>query len=161
MNLLTFLNMHLNELQNAVIQNLATDPTTGNKKGRVIFNSSENVFKYWDGSQWVNPSGGGGQPTDTVTVPYGGTGATSFTLGNVLIGNGTSPVSTKAIDTEVTTDSTNLIASGAVKTFVDAAIAAAMGTIECMKFMGTVDATGIIHSSEDIGSAITTLTEYT
>ena len=160
MNLLTFLNMHLNELQNAVIQNLATDPTTGNKKGRVIFNSSENVFKYWDGSQWVNPSGGGGQPTDTVTVPYGGTGATSFTLGNVLIGNGTSPVSTKAIDTEVTTDSTNLIASGAVKTFVDAAIAAAMGTIECMKFMGTVDATGIIHSSEDIGSAITTLTEY-
>lgn len=158
MNLLTFLNMHLNELQNAVIQNLATDPTTGNKKGRVIFNSSENVFKYWDGSQWVNPSGG--QPTDTVTVPYGGTGATSFTLGNVLIGNGTSPVSTKAIDTEVTTDSTNLIASGAVKTFVDAAIAAAMGTIECMKFMGTVDAAGNVNSSEDIGSAITTLTEY-
>lgn len=158
MNLLTFLNMHLNELQNAVIQNLATDPTTGNKKGRVIFNSSENVFKYWDGSQWVNPSGG--QPTDTVTVPYGGTGATSFTLGNVLIGNGTSPVSTKAIDTEVTTNSTNLIASGAVKTFVDAAIAAAMGTIECMKFMGTVDAAGNVNSSEDIGSAITTLTEY-
>ena len=160
MNLLTFLNMHLNELQNAVIQNLATDPTTGNKKGRVIFNSSENVFKYWDGSQWVNPNGDGGQPTDTVTVPYGGTGATSFTLGNVLIGNGTSPVSTKAIDTEVTTDSTNLIASGAVKTFVDAAIAAAMGTIECMKFMGTVDAAGNVNSSEDIGSAITTLTEY-
>lgn len=158
MNLLTFLNMHLNELQNAVIQNLATDPTTGNKKGRVIFNSSENVFKYWDGSQWVNPSGG--HPTDTVTVPYGGTGATSFTLGNVLIGNGTSPVSTKAIDTEVTTNSTNLIASGAVKTFVDAAIAAAMGTIECMKFMGTVDAAGNVNSSEDIGSAITTLTEY-
>ena len=160
MNLLTFLNMHLNELQNAVIQNLATDPTTGNKKGRVIFNSSENVFKYWDGSQWVNPNGDGGQPTDTVTVPYGGTGATSFTLGNVLIGNGTSPVSTKAIDTEVTTDSTNLIASGAVKTFVDAAIAAAMGTIECMAFMGTVDAAGNVNSSEDIGSAITTLTEY-
>lgn len=164
MNILTFINMHLNELQNAVIQNVATDPTTGNKKGRIIFNSSENTFKYWNGTEWIAPSssGGGGQPGETVTVPNGGTGATSFTAGEVLIGNGTDPITSIAIDSEVTSDSTNLITSGAVDTFVNAAIAAALGTIESMKFMGTVSATGVITSGDTTinNSNITALTSY-
>lgn len=164
MNILTFINMHLNELQNAVIQNVATDPTTGNKKGRIIFNSSENTFKYWNGTEWISPSssGGGGQPAETVTVPNGGTGVNSLTLGEVLIGNGTDPISTKAIDSEVTKDSTNLITSGAVDTFVNAAITAALGTIESMKFMGTVSSTGVITSGDTTinNSNITALTEY-
>lgn len=38
----------------------------------------------WDGTSWV-----GG---NTLTVPYGGTGAASLTANNVLLGNGTSAV---------------------------------------------------------------------
>lgn len=52
----------------------------------------------------------------TVPVSKGGTGLTTLTLGQVLIGNGTNNVTFKAIDTTTggTTGSTSLITSGAV-----------------------------------------------
>lgn len=55
--------------------------------------------------------------TDDITqVANGGTGLASLTTGSVLIGNGTNPVTLKAIDTTVggTANSTDLITSGAV-----------------------------------------------
>ena len=69
----------------------------------------------------------------TLGVARGGTGAGTFTSGNVLIGNGTSAIQTKAIDTAVTEDSTNLITSGAVKTAIDTATAGLSGA---MHFIG-------------------------
>lgn len=53
---------------------------------------------------------------NTVPVSKGGTGATTLTSGQVLIGNGTNAVTTKAIDATAggTENSTNLISSGAV-----------------------------------------------
>ena len=52
----------------------------------------------------------------TLGVNRGGTGASSFTSGNVLIGNGTSAIGTRAIDTTTggTASSNSLITSGAV-----------------------------------------------
>lgn len=52
----------------------------------------------------------------TVPVPKGGTGLTTLTSGQVLIGNGTGNVTTRAIDTTSggTSGSTSLITSGAV-----------------------------------------------
>lgn len=52
----------------------------------------------------------------TVPVNKGGTGTTTLTSGQVLIGNGTNAVTTKAIDTTSggTADSSSLITSGAV-----------------------------------------------
>jgi len=52
----------------------------------------------------------------TVPVTLGGTGATSLASGKVLIGNGTSAVSTRDIASSVGTDSTNtnLVTAGAV-----------------------------------------------
>lgn len=55
----------------------------------------------------------------TLPVSRGGTGATTFTSGYALIGNGTSAVTTKKIDTTVTSGSTNLITSGAVYTAIN------------------------------------------
>lgn len=52
----------------------------------------------------------------TVPVNKGGTGTTSFTSGNVLIGNGTNAIGTLGIDTTTggTVNSSELITSGAV-----------------------------------------------
>ena len=161
MNYLSNLNLNMNELQNAVIQVVATDPTTGNKKGRVIFNSTENAFKYYDGSKWVNPALIGSDP-NTITVAKGGTGATSLTAGQVLVGNGTKPVTTKAIDTAPTANSTNLITSGGVKKYVDDELDAAIAAVDSMKFMGTIGADGTITSGDASvnGKKITALTQF-
>ena len=71
----------------------------------------------------------------TITVPYGGTGATSFTSGQVLIGNGTDPITTKAIDTSIDltgSGTSNLVTSAAVV----AAISAAFAANDAMVFKG-------------------------
>lgn len=66
----------------------------------------------------------------TLPVSRGGTGATTFTSGYALIGNGTGAVTTKKIDTTVTANSSNLITSGAVKSSIDSAINGAQKDFE-------------------------------
>jgi hypothetical protein len=71
----------------------------------------------------------------TLGVAHGGTGATTFTSGQVLIGNGTNAVSTKAIDTTVTSGSANLITSGAVYSQIENKISA-LGQVFNIKSVG-------------------------
>lgn len=51
MQFLTNLNLLTNELQNAVIQVLATDPATG-KIGQIYYNSADKALKQYDGTEW-------------------------------------------------------------------------------------------------------------
>jgi hypothetical protein len=51
---LTNLDLVTNELQNAVIQNLATDPTTGNKDGRIYYNTTSDKLRVYANSTWQN-----------------------------------------------------------------------------------------------------------
>mgnify|MGYP006283938579 CR=1 FL=1 len=51
---LTNLDLVTNELQNAVIQNLATDPTTGNKDGRIYYNTTTDKLRVYANSTWQN-----------------------------------------------------------------------------------------------------------
>lgn len=51
MQFLTNLNLLSNELQNAVIQVLATDPTSG-KIGQIYYNSADKALMQYDGTQW-------------------------------------------------------------------------------------------------------------
>ena len=62
-NFLDNLDLNDNQLLNARLQNLASDPTSANA-GDIIFNSTSKKLKYYDGttpfnaSGWIDPSAG-------------------------------------------------------------------------------------------------------
>jgi hypothetical protein len=96
----TFLNnidLSGNQLLNSRLENLASDPGTANT-GDIIYNTTSNVFKYYNGSAWVDPSTGSYTSwtlqgdsgsnqiiTDGTTVDWaGGTGISTATTSNTL-----------------------------------------------------------------------------
>lgn len=66
---LTNLDLNQNELQNAVIQNLASDPGSP-ATGQIIFNTTSNVFKVYNGTDWTILADG------DITAVTAGTGLT-------------------------------------------------------------------------------------
>ena len=54
---LTDINLNKNELQNAVIQKVGQDPQSGQTAGWIIYNTSDNQLKVYDGSDWANVGG--------------------------------------------------------------------------------------------------------
>ena len=52
MQILTNLNLNKNELQNTVIQNLATPPISP-KSGLIYYNTTDNTYYGWNGSKWI------------------------------------------------------------------------------------------------------------
>jgi hypothetical protein len=52
MKFVTNLNLNQNELQNGKFQVVASDPSTGNFEGRLIYNSTEKTIKYYNGTAW-------------------------------------------------------------------------------------------------------------
>lgn len=78
MNLLTNLNLTQNELQNAVIQNLAMAPSSPSTGQIYIDTSGTPVLTYWDGTAWITVGAGGGSVNSVTaadsTIIVGGTG---------------------------------------------------------------------------------------
>lgn len=48
------LDLNHNEVKNVKIDVVTADPTTNLAEGRIIYNSTTNIMKYYDGSAWVN-----------------------------------------------------------------------------------------------------------
>ena len=72
----------------------------------------------------------------TISVPYGGTGATSFTSGNALIGAGTGAITTKAVATANTASA--IVARDASGNFSAGTITATLsGTATYASYVGT------------------------
>jgi hypothetical protein len=68
---LTSIDLNRNELQNAVIQNLATDPNTGNEAdGQLYYNTASKVLKIYNttASAWVPVSAGSESIDDAVSA---------------------------------------------------------------------------------------------
>jgi hypothetical protein len=83
---LSSINLSKNELQNAVIQNLATAPSTP-AEGQIYYNTTDDRMYFYDGTQWVDMSG-------DIQDVLGGAGLTASTSANgdvitLNIGQGT------------------------------------------------------------------------
>ena len=85
------LNLNQNEIQNGVIQNLASDPQSG-IKGQIYFNTTVNKLRVYNGSEWVNLEKGTGTVTSVAVTndTDGGlsiSGSPITTSGTITIGH--------------------------------------------------------------------------
>lgn len=93
MKYLTSINLVQNELQNAVIQVLATDPATG-KIGQIYYNSADKALKQYDGTEWkkVGVVYQQGSTTGAVITGLDATGKVTITNVKGLTLTGYAPV---------------------------------------------------------------------
>lgn len=76
------INLQQNQLENAVIQNLASDPSSG-RAGQIYYNTADKGYKYYNGTAWVGIS------ADAVKSIVAGNGLTSSGTDTVTISLGT------------------------------------------------------------------------
>ena len=109
------LDLNDNQLLNARLENLASDPGSANE-GDIIYNTTSNLFKYYNGSDWIDPSAGsytswtiagaqGGTPatvSNAQTVTFSGSQGIAATIG------GTRTLTVELKDTTVTAGSYTL-----------------------------------------------------
>jgi len=78
---LNVVDFNLNQAEEFVLENLGTDPATGQSDGRLIFNTADSVVKVYNGTAWVPLASG----TFVETVTAGTYLTNSGTATNVVI----------------------------------------------------------------------------
>lgn len=116
------------------------------------------------GEAWQDPAGGGvdltsSDVTGTLPVTKGGTGATTFTSGAVLVGNGTSAVTTRSI-TNNTSTSSSVTASTNIPTMntVRYALNRTTSVAAADSNLSTIMARGIYAGTTDLTAGTSSLT---
>lgn len=142
--ILTNLDLNGNEIQNVIIQNLATAPNNP-KVGQTYFDTNDNIDKVWNGTEWIARNVGGADTNTTYTFAEGETnGAFEVTPSNstkqTINIHGLNNAAYKDVDSSITSDSTstNIPTSAAVAT----AISNAMSAINGMTYKGTIGTGG-------------------
>ena len=100
---LNVVDFNLNQAEEFVLENLGTDPATGQSDGRLIFNTADNVVKVYNGTAWIPLASG----TFVETV----------TAGTYLTNSGTATAVTIDHDTTNRSDGTSSVTPGYGATF--------------------------------------------
>ena len=168
------LNLQQNELQNAVIQNLASAPSNP-KKGQEYFNTTTNLKYIWDGTKWVDETSQGDytftngvqESNRTVSIKLGTSSNATVTANTSGLAVSVPEASTSvkgvieiATDAEASTGTSEVLAVNpkqlATKVTANNAITAGTGTVV------TYDAKGLVTGSSElsIASGSTNYLEY-
>lgn len=160
---LTDINLNKNELQNAVIQKLGTDPSSGQTAGWLIYNTTSNQLKVYDGSAWTNV--GGDITGVNITAGTGLTGTVNTTSGQHtqtvnLADTAVTPNSygsATAIPTFTVDQQGRLTAAGTVAISTDLTVAADSGSddvvsvgTDTLTFSGTANEIDTAVSNNEI-----------
>lgn len=123
MNFLTNINLNGNELQNVVIQNVATDPSNP-KKGQLWFNTTEGVFKYLKDVNDIKVVGNGNGTLTEADITELREAVNNLDSVVNSEENGLSAVASKADDAKTVAESASEVA-GQAKASADSAVAEA------------------------------------
>lgn len=129
---LTSIDLNLSELQNAVIQNLASDPTTGNTDGRIYYNTVADELRVYSNGVWS--AVGSGDITDIQ-------GTTNEVT--VSIANGVATISLPATINADTTGNAATATTATTATTANAVAAnsVALGTDTTGNYVATITGT--------------------
>lgn len=133
---LASVDLQKNELLNAAIQNLATDPASP-VQGQIYYNTVADAIKVWDGAAWQTLATGGGTVTSVT-----GSGAISSSGGNtpnITIADGTTSVkgAVQLENSYASTSTTTAAVPAAVKAAYDLAASKASTANKLSDFAAT------------------------
>jgi hypothetical protein len=155
MKFLTNLDLQKNELQNASIQNLATDPASP-VQGQIYYNTVSDAIKVYDGAAWVTLSTGAG--TVTAVTGAGAISSTGGATPEISIADASTTVK-GAVQLEDSTSSTST-SKAATPASVKAAYDLANGKASTANKLGDFAATssselaGVISDETGTGALV-------
>ena len=165
---LTSIDLSLSELQNAVIQNLASDPTTGNTDGRIYYNTAADELRVYANGAWqavgsgdINSVVGTANEVDVTVVDGTATISLPATINADTTGNAataTKLATARAIELSGdVTGTANFDGSAAINISTTiAANSVALGTDTTGDYVASVSASdGISASGTGEGAAVT------
>lgn len=98
--ILTDIDLQQNEVQNAVLENRATAPTSP-KPGQQYFDTTDNTVKTYNGTEWTSGESGGG---------------TTITVDTALSTTSTNPVQNKVVTNAINGKQATLVSGTTIKT---------------------------------------------
>ena len=132
-NFLDNLDLNDNQLLNARLQNLASDPTSANA-GDIIFNTTSGKLKYYDGTSpfsaagWIDPSAGT-YTGWTITGDSGTTANVTSGAGVVFVGVGGITTSSNGFNLSISLDEATATTRGGIELFSNTDQSVAANTV--------------------------------